>query len=89
MLAGLAVTLYYLVTTHPWLRSLLGISIPLDQAMWWDIQPIAAGVFGVPVGFAVIIVLSLLTRPPGRGESDLVDYMRHPYRDSGVARDAT
>lgn len=89
MLAGLAVTLYYLVTTHPWLRSLFGISIPLDKVVWWDIQPIAAGVFGVPVGFAVIIVLSLITPPPSREVSELVDYMRHPYLNSGVDRDAT
>ena len=88
-LARLAVTLYYLVTTHPWLRSLLGVAIPLDKAMWWDIQPIAAGVFGVPVGFAVIILLSLLTPPPGQEASDLVDYVRYPYLKPGVDRDAT
>jgi Na+(H+)/acetate symporter ActP len=29
--------------------------------LWWDIQPISAGVFGVPVGFAVIVLVSLLT----------------------------
>ena len=89
MLAGLAVTLYYLVTTHPWLRSVFGVAIPIDQATWWDIQPIAAGVFGVPVGFAVIILLSLLTPAPNNETNKLVDYMRHPYLKSDVDRDAT
>ncbi len=89
MLAGLAVTLYYLVTTHPWLRSLFGVAIPVDQATWWDIQPIAAGVFGVPVGFAVIILLSLLTPAPNNETNELVDYMRHPYLKPGLNRDAT
>ena len=89
MLAGLAVTLYYLVTTHPWLRSVFGVAIPIDHATWWDIQPIAAGVFGVPVGFAVIILLSLLTPAPNNETNKLVDYMRHPYLKSDVDRDAT
>ena len=89
MLAGLAVTLYYLVTTHPWLRSVFGVAIPIDQATWWDIQPIAAGVFGVPVGFAVIILLSLLTPAPNNETNELVDYLRHPYMKPDVDRDAT
>ena len=89
MLAGLAVTLYYLATTHPWLRSVFGVAIPIDQATWWDIQPIAAGVFGVPVGFAVIILLSLLTPAPNNETNELVDYLRHPYMKPDVDRDAT
>ena len=30
--------------------------------LWWGIHPISAGVFGVPVGFAVIVALSLWQR---------------------------
>ena len=64
MIAGLAVTCWYMAQTHPWLRSLFGISGPVT--LWWDIQPISAGLFGVPVGLAVIVVVSLLTPPPRR-----------------------
>ncbi len=76
MLAGLGVTSWYMLTTQPWLRSLFGITSPVR--LWWGIDPISAGLFGVPVGFAVIVLVSLLTRPPGRKEQDLVDFVRYP-----------
>jgi cation/acetate symporter len=41
-------------------------------------MPISAGVFGVPVGFAVIILVSLVTRPPSRREQDLAEHVRYP-----------
>jgi cation/acetate symporter len=40
--------------------------------------PISAGVFGVPVGFFVIIVVSLLTPAPGREVQELVEHVRYP-----------
>jgi len=79
MLAGLGITSYYLITTHPWLRATFGVRAPLQ--LWWDIQPISAGVFGVPLGFAVIIVVSLLTAKPGPQAQALVDRVRYPSRD--------
>jgi cation/acetate symporter len=33
-----------------------------EHALWFAIQPLSAGVFGVPLGFAVAITTSLLTR---------------------------
>ena len=81
MVAGLGTTLYYMAVTQPWMRSLLGVGSPIE--LWWGIQPISAGVFGVPVGFAVIIVVSLVTRPPAREMQELVDYMRYPGRPIG------
>ena len=50
MIAGLGVTCYYMVTTQPWLRGIFGVTSPVE--LWWGIQPISAGVFGVPLGFA-------------------------------------
>ena len=76
MVAGLGVTFYYMLTTQPWLRDLFGITSPIK--LWWGIDPISAGIFGVPVGFAVIVLVSLITRPPSQREMDLVDYVRYP-----------
>lgn len=79
MAAGLLVTFAYMTHTHPWLREwVLGISRTQTVDLWWGIQPIAAGVFGAPVAFLTIIVVSLLTPPPDRATLALVDYLRHP-----------
>ncbi len=76
MVAGLGVTCYYMAITQPWLRALLGLQGAPD--LWWGILPISAGVFGVPVGFAVMVVVSLLTPPPPQSVQDLVEYVRFP-----------
>ena len=82
MLAGLGTTVYYMCLTQPWLYSLThaGLLTPdiLKANIWWDIDPISAGLFGVPVAFAITIVVSLLTRPPGPHIDDLVDFIRFP-----------
>jgi cation/acetate symporter len=78
MLSGLGVCVYYLVTNHPALRGLWGITLPLEQARWWGIDPIAAGVFGVPVGALVLALASWLGPPPAPEEAGLVDRMRYP-----------
>jgi cation/acetate symporter len=76
MIAGLGVTFYYMVTTQPWLRGIFGVTTPIE--LWWGILPISAGVFGVPLGFAVIIIVSLLTSAPGRDVQELVEHVRYP-----------
>ncbi|MCW5652679.1 sodium:solute symporter family protein [Hydrogenophaga sp.] len=76
MIAGLGVTFYYMVTTQPWLRGIFGVTSPIE--LWWGIQPISAGVFGVPVGFAVIILVSLVTPAPSKKIQDLVEHVRYP-----------
>ena len=78
MLAGLGITSYYMVTTHPWLRSVFGVTSPIADHIWWGIQPISAGLWGVPLGFAVIIIVSLLTPKPDRETQDLVEHVRYP-----------
>ena len=76
MVAGLGVTVYYMVTTQPWLRGIFGVTSPIE--LWWGIQPISAGLFGVPVGFAVIVLLSLVTPAPNRQIQELVEHVRYP-----------
>ena len=80
MLAGVGVTFYYMITTQVWLREVFfgtARSVPVTN-LWWDIQPIAAGVFGVPLGFAVILLVSLITPAPSQKIQDLVENVRYP-----------
>ncbi len=78
MLAGIGITFYYMVQTQPWLHRVFGVSTPISQNIWWDIQPISAGVFGVPLGFAVIVILSLITPAPSKETQELVEHVRYP-----------
>ncbi|MFN9744692.1 MAG: sodium:solute symporter family protein [Betaproteobacteria bacterium] len=78
MLSGTILTFYYMATTQTWMRGLFGVTGPVADYTWWGIQPIAAGVFGVPLGFAVIIIVSLLTKAPNREIQELVEHVRYP-----------
>ncbi|HNA03035.1 MAG TPA: cation acetate symporter [Rhodocyclaceae bacterium] len=78
MVAGLGITFYYMVTTQPWLRGMFGVTSPVADNIWWGIQPISAGLFGVPLGFAVIIIVSLLTGEPKKETQELVEHVRYP-----------
>ena len=64
MLTGLGVTLWYMLTNAPLVRGWLGWG---GSGLWWGIQPISAGVFGLPVGALVVWLVSLLESPPERG----------------------
>ncbi len=76
MVAGLGITFYYMVTTQPWLRGIFGVTSPIE--LWFGIQPISAGVFGVPLGIAVIVLVSLVTPAPNRKIQELVEHVRYP-----------
>jgi cation/acetate symporter len=78
MIAGLGVTFYYMATTQPWLRSVFGVSGTIAENTWWGISAISAGLWGVPLGFIVIIVVSLLTPAPNREVQELVEHVRYP-----------
>jgi cation/acetate symporter len=71
MLAGFLVCVYYMLHTNP----ILGGNA---DSTWFHIAPISAGVFGVPAGLAVLAVVSLLTPPPTRDSTGLVEYIRAP-----------
>lgn len=79
MVAGLCVTSVYMVQAQPWLRHwVLGVSTSEPIQLWWHIQPIAAGVFGAPAAFVVIMLVSLLTRRTNPVTDALVDDLRRP-----------
>jgi cation/acetate symporter len=80
MIAGIGITFYYMVQTQPWLREVfLGVprSAPITGE-WFEIAAISAGTFGVPLGFAVIIIVSLITPAPNRQVQELVESVRYP-----------
>ena len=76
MIAGFGTTAYYMIMNHPWMRTVFGVDSPVS--LWGEIAPISAGVFGVPVGFAVIIIVSLVTPAPNREMQELVEHVRYP-----------
>ena len=75
MIAGLAVTTYYLIGSR-----FFGVS-------WFGTQTIASAIFGLPVGFLVIWVVSLLTPPPPQAVQDLVASVRYPRSGQKVTGD--
>jgi cation/acetate symporter len=76
MVAGLGITLYYMVRTYPF----FGINAPL----WWDINPISSAIFGIPLGFLGVIVGSLISAPPSREVQELVDHVRYPHLEGNI-----
>jgi len=84
MIGGLGITFYYMVTTQPWLRGVFGVTSPVE--LWYGILPISAGIFGVPLGFALIIIVSLLTPAPRKDIQELVDHVRYPTLRGDAAR---
>jgi cation/acetate symporter len=56
MLAGLGVTVFYIAVNAPGVRHMAGL-VP-NGGLWMGIQPVSAGVFGVPVGFMVMVLLT-------------------------------
>ena len=76
MASGMAVTLYYLIRNEAWLRSLFGVSAAPD--LWFAVLPVSAGVFGVPAGFAVCVLVSLFTPAPTEFQRRFVRSLRYP-----------
>ena len=61
MLVGLGVVAYYMLIHADSVRALLRLGAA--PALWWGIQPVSAGVFGVPAGLFTVWLVSLLSRP--------------------------
>ena len=62
MLSGLGIAVYYLLSHLPVLKAHMP-GWMLANGLWFGIQPISAGVFGVPAGLAAAVVVSWFTRP--------------------------
>jgi len=75
-----------MATTQPWLRGVFGVTSPVADNIWWGIQPISAGIFGVPLGVAVIVLVSLVTRAPDQKTQELVEHVRYPELRGTAAR---
>ena len=80
MSAGLGTCMYYMYMTYPF----FGVNAPL----WWDINPISAGIFGIPIGFAGVVIGSLLTAAPEKSVQELVDHVRYPSLESDIKTEA-
>ncbi|MEW5782244.1 MAG: sodium:solute symporter family protein [Pseudomonadota bacterium] len=76
MLTGLGICMYYMYQTYPF----FGINAP----KWWDIEPIAAGLFGIPAGFIGVIVGSLISPAPAKEVQELVDHVRYPNLEGDI-----
>jgi cation/acetate symporter len=72
MIGGMGMTLVYAVLTHPFFGG-------SPAAQWFGIEPIASGIFGLPLGFALIVFVSLLTPAPDEDVQELVENVRYPY----------
>jgi cation/acetate symporter len=73
MIAGLAVTLVYMIGSR-----FYGLS-------WFGTQTIASAIFGLPVGFLVTWMVSLLSEPPPKALQDLVVSVRYPKAGQAVS----
>ena len=82
MAAGLGTCMYYMYTTYPFFGG-----VAANQ--WFNMAPISAGVFGVPIGIATIIVVSLLTPEPLKKVQELVEHVRYPHLRDDISTQAT
>ena len=80
MVAGLSICVLYMFLTYPF----FGVNAPL----WWDINPVSAGIFGIPTGFAGVVIGSLLTPAAPREIQELVDHVRYPDIEGGIKTEA-
>ncbi len=70
MLAGFGVTLFYLVWTHG--------TMGFGQPGWFGVSNISAGIFGIPVGFVVMWIVSMMTPKPSEEMQEFVRSLRVP-----------
>ncbi|MBY0269493.1 MAG: VC_2705 family sodium/solute symporter [Burkholderiales bacterium] len=86
MIAGLSVCVYYMMRTYPFFTNM---GVP-KMDLWFGLNPISAGVFGLPIGLLTIVVVSLLTKAPDKETQELVEHVRYPHlRGDNVVSEAT
>ena len=78
MLAGAGLCLWYMARNTAGPRAFFGLGEAGADLRWFGIDPVAAGVFGVPVGCMVLVLVSLLTRPPAPEERAVAERLRQP-----------
>lgn len=75
MIGGLGMCLYYMARTYPQFIEWFGTS---KMDLWFGIAPISAGIFGMPFGFLLMIVISALTPAPDKETQAFVENCRYP-----------
>jgi len=88
MSAGLGVCFYYMTVTYPFLRDMFGVTKPIAEYMWFGMNPISAGVFGLPIGMLTTIIVSMLTPEPSKEVQDLVEHVRYPHLRGDISTEA-
>ena len=81
MVVGLGVCGWYMVTRYPFFG--------IDYPKWWEMNPISSAIFGVPLGFVVIVVVSLLTPRRNGAAQELVEHVRYPHLRGDIDTQAT
>jgi cation/acetate symporter len=75
MAVGLGICIYYMLRTYPFF---INMGVP-KMDLWFGLNPVSAGMFGLPAGLLTIIVVSLLTPAPSKEVQDLVEHVRYPH----------
>ena len=78
MLSGAALCLWYMARNFAGPRAMFGLGEADADLRWFGIDPVAAGVFGVPLGCTVLVLVSLLTRAPAPAEQAMAEALRQP-----------
>ncbi len=86
IVAGLGTCLYYMVHTYPTFIQWFGTT-PIQK--WFGLEPISAGLFGVPIGIVTIWIVSLLTPAPDKEVQELVDHVRYPHLRGDISTEGT
>ncbi len=77
MVGGLGLAMFYMVRTYPFFGG-----VPANE--WFGFAPICAGVFGMPFGLAVMLIVSHLTDPPSKAVQELVEHCRYPALEGDI-----
>ncbi len=65
--------------TAKWTYDAVGVAHPLaGKVGWFNVNNISSALFGLPVGFITIFVVSLLTPAPSQKIANLLDQIRRP-----------
>jgi cation/acetate symporter len=75
-----------MVHTYPTFISWFGTT-PIPK--WFGLDPISAGMFGVPIGIITIFVVSLITPEPDKEIQELVDHVRYPHLRGDISTEGT
>ena len=72
MVTGLAVSSLYIALNYPFASRVTGVF----GNLWFGVDPIASGAFGIPASFLMAFIVSYLTKPNPPVIGRLVDYLR-------------